>query len=172
MLLWYGRWLRRQRRAADSRAPLRSARDTFDALAFPALAEKARQELRASGETSHRRTPEAWDQHTPQELQIARLAANGLSNRENRAATVHLAPDRWLPPPPDLPQAPDHLPQPAQHSLAWPGLTARVLRELLVPHAIPSRAEAPDTPLSSIMSAARAGIGSLFMISAHSSRGS
>jgi DNA-binding CsgD family transcriptional regulator len=82
MLLWYGRWLRRQRRAADSRAPLRSARDTFDALAFPALAEKARQELRASGETSHRRAPEAWDQLTPQELQIARLAANGLSNRE------------------------------------------------------------------------------------------
>jgi DNA-binding CsgD family transcriptional regulator len=82
MLLWYGRWLRRQRRAADSRAPLRSARDAFDALAFPALAEKARQELRASGETSHRRTLEAWDQLTPQELQIARMAANGLSNRE------------------------------------------------------------------------------------------
>lgn len=82
MLLWYGRWLRRQRRAAESRAPLRSARDGFDALAFPALAEKARQELRASGETSHHRMPEAWDQLTPQELQIARLAANGLSNRE------------------------------------------------------------------------------------------
>jgi DNA-binding CsgD family transcriptional regulator len=82
MLLWYGRWLRRQRRAAESRAPLRSARNGFDALAFPALAEKARQELRASGETSHRRMPEAWDQLTPQELQIARLAANGLSNRE------------------------------------------------------------------------------------------
>lgn len=82
MLLWYGRWLRRQRRAADSRAPLRSARDGFDALAFPALAEKARQELRASGETSHRRMPETWDQLTPQELQIAHLAANGLSNRD------------------------------------------------------------------------------------------
>jgi DNA-binding CsgD family transcriptional regulator len=82
MLLWYGRWLRRQRRAADSRAPLRAARDGFDALAFPALADKARQELRASGETSHRRVPEAWDQLTPQELQIARLAATGLSNRE------------------------------------------------------------------------------------------
>lgn len=82
MLLWYGRWLRRQRRAADSRAPLRSARDSFDALSFPGLAEKARQELRASGEASHRRMPEAWDHLTPQELQIARLAATGLSNRE------------------------------------------------------------------------------------------
>ena len=38
--------------------------------------------LRASGETSHRRRPAAWDQLTPQDLQIARLAASGLSNRE------------------------------------------------------------------------------------------
>jgi DNA-binding CsgD family transcriptional regulator len=82
MLLWYGRWLRRQRRTAESRGPLRSARQGFDALAFPALADKARQELRASGEASQRRAPEAWDQLTPQELQIARLAASGLSNRD------------------------------------------------------------------------------------------
>jgi len=82
MLLWYGRWLRRQRRVAESRAPLRAARDGFDALAFATLAETARQELRASGETSRRRTPEAWDQLTAQELQIARMAAEGLSNRQ------------------------------------------------------------------------------------------
>src|SRR6266496_2310040 len=43
----------------------------------------ARQELRAAGETSgRRRTAEAWDQLTPQELQIAQMAADGLSNRE------------------------------------------------------------------------------------------
>ena len=82
MLLWYGRWLRRQRRVADSRTPLRTARDGFDALAFPALAETARQELRASGEMSSRRNRQAWDELTPQELQIARMAADGLSNRE------------------------------------------------------------------------------------------
>ena len=82
MLLSYGRWLRRRRRVAESRAPLRAARDAFDALAFPALAEIARQELRATGETSPRRTREAWDQLTPQELQIARMAATGLTNRE------------------------------------------------------------------------------------------
>ena len=124
MLLWYGRWLRRQRRAAESRTPLRSARDGFDALAFPALAEKARQELRAAGETSHRRMPESWDQLTPQELQIARLAASGLSNREiaeqlfisHRTVGYHLHQN--------LPQAPGHLPQPAPHSLARPGLAA------------------------------------------------
>jgi DNA-binding NarL/FixJ family response regulator len=44
--------------------------------------ERARQELRASGEASHRHTPPAWDRLSPQELQIAQLAANGLSNRE------------------------------------------------------------------------------------------
>ena len=82
MLLWYGRWLRRQRRVAESRIPLRAARETFDALGFPALAETARQELRAAGETSPRRIPEAWDELTAQELQIARMAAAGLSNRE------------------------------------------------------------------------------------------
>jgi ATP/maltotriose-dependent transcriptional regulator MalT len=82
MLLWYGRWLRRQRRVADSRAPLRAARDAADALAFPTLAETARQELRASGESSRHRIRPTWDQLTPQELQIARMAAEGLSNRE------------------------------------------------------------------------------------------
>jgi DNA-binding CsgD family transcriptional regulator/tetratricopeptide (TPR) repeat protein len=82
MLLWYGRWLRRQRRVADSRAPLRAALEGFDALAFPKLAESAREELRAAGETSRRRDPGAWDRLTPQELRIARLAAEGLSNRE------------------------------------------------------------------------------------------
>jgi DNA-binding CsgD family transcriptional regulator len=82
LLLNYGRWLRRHRRVAESRAPLRASRESFDALAFDGLAEVARQELRASGETSLRRTPDARDRLTPQELQIAQLAAEGLSNRE------------------------------------------------------------------------------------------
>lgn len=82
LLLNYGRWLRRQRRVAESRAPLRAARESLDALAFDGLAEIARQELRASGEASIRRTPDARDHLSPQELQIALLAAAGLSNRE------------------------------------------------------------------------------------------
>jgi DNA-binding CsgD family transcriptional regulator len=82
LLLAYGRWLRRQRRVAESRAPLRAARESFDALAFAGLAEIARQELRASGESSHERVPGASDLLSPQELQIAQLAAQGLSNRE------------------------------------------------------------------------------------------
>jgi DNA-binding CsgD family transcriptional regulator len=80
--LAYGAWLRRHRRPMESRAPLRAARDAFDALGAAPWAERARQELRASGETSHRHEAGARDQLTPQELQIALLAAEGLSNKE------------------------------------------------------------------------------------------
>jgi ATP/maltotriose-dependent transcriptional regulator MalT len=80
--LAYGQWLRRQRRVAESRGVLRTARDTFDALGCAPWSEQARRELRASGERSRRRVPDARDQLTPQELQIATLAAEGLSNRE------------------------------------------------------------------------------------------
>jgi DNA-binding CsgD family transcriptional regulator len=98
MLLRYGEWLRRQRRAAESRAPLREARDSFDALGLASLAERARLELRAAGESSSRRQPRPWDQLTPQELQIARMAADGMSNRDigqqlyisHRTVSAHL----------------------------------------------------------------------------------
>lgn len=77
-----GAWLRRQRRMSESRAPLREAARSFEALGLLRLAERARRELRASGEAPRRRVPEAWAELTPQELQIARLAAEGLSNPE------------------------------------------------------------------------------------------
>lgn len=80
--LAFGAWLRRQRRAAESRVPLRQAAETFDALGQMSRAVQARRELRASGETARRRTPESWAQLTPQELQVAQLAAEGLSNKE------------------------------------------------------------------------------------------
>ena len=79
----YGVWLRRiQRRATDARAPLREAAEIFNALGQETSAERALGELRASGETARRRIPEAWAELTPQELQIAQLAAQGLSNKE------------------------------------------------------------------------------------------
>jgi DNA-binding CsgD family transcriptional regulator len=81
-LFSFGRWLRRQRRSADSRAPLRDAIDLFDALGATRWSERARQELRAAGEKIGPRTPDARDRLTAQELQIAQLAAAGLSNRE------------------------------------------------------------------------------------------
>ncbi len=82
LLLAYGEWLRRQRRSAKARAPLREARDIFDALGASPWGNRAREELRASGETSRRRTERAWETLTPQELHIAQLAAEGLSNKE------------------------------------------------------------------------------------------
>jgi DNA-binding CsgD family transcriptional regulator len=80
--LAYGAWLRRRRRVSESRGPLRAARQVFDALGCVPWAERARQELRASGEQSRPRIPGARDQLSPQELQIAQLAAGGLTNRE------------------------------------------------------------------------------------------
>jgi DNA-binding NarL/FixJ family response regulator len=54
-------------------------------------AERARAELRASGETARKRDPSTIDRLTPQELQIARLVAEGLSNKEV-AAQLFLSP--------------------------------------------------------------------------------
>jgi DNA-binding CsgD family transcriptional regulator len=81
--LAYGSWLRRHRRAADSRSPLRSAQSTFEVIGATSWAEQARTELRAAGErTSRREETAAGELLSPQELQIARLVAEGLSNRE------------------------------------------------------------------------------------------
>ncbi|MEY2580583.1 MAG: hypothetical protein QOE09_432 [Ilumatobacteraceae bacterium] len=82
LLLAHGEWLRRHRRIADARAPLRAARETFDAVTARAWAERARNELRASGETSRPRVAAAFEQLSPQELQIVQLAAAGFTNRE------------------------------------------------------------------------------------------
>ncbi|MDH6493124.1 LuxR family transcriptional regulator [Streptomyces sp. SAI-127] len=80
--LAYGEWLRRRRRSVESRDHLRAARDMFDALGAIPWGEKARRELRAAGEASRRRAPDARDQLTAHELQIVQLAADGLTNRE------------------------------------------------------------------------------------------
>jgi DNA-binding CsgD family transcriptional regulator len=81
-LFSFGRWLRRHRRTSDSRPPLREAINLFDALGATRWSERARQELRATGEKIGPRMPDARDRLTAQELQIAELAAAGLSNRE------------------------------------------------------------------------------------------
>jgi ATP/maltotriose-dependent transcriptional regulator MalT len=81
LLLEYGTWLRRHRKIAEARMPLRAARDAFDSLGATAWAGRARQELRASRETHHRHDA-VWTELTEQEQQVAALAAQGLSNRE------------------------------------------------------------------------------------------
>ncbi len=80
--LLYGEWLRRQRRRSDARAQLRTARQMLDAIGMEAFAERARRELLAAGGTARRRSVTARVELTAQEAQVARLAADGLSNSE------------------------------------------------------------------------------------------
>jgi DNA-binding CsgD family transcriptional regulator len=80
--LAFGAWLRRQRRAVESRSHLRAACCTLDGMGAESWAELARTELRASGERRGGTGPALEDVLSPQELEIARLAAEGLSNRE------------------------------------------------------------------------------------------
>jgi DNA-binding CsgD family transcriptional regulator len=82
LLLARGAWLRRRRRVSESRAPLRTASEEFDVLGAVSWGERARQGLRASGETPRCRRADTRDDLTPQELQIGQLAAEGLTNRE------------------------------------------------------------------------------------------
>jgi DNA-binding NarL/FixJ family response regulator len=80
--LLYGEFLRRKRLRADSREHLRIAMELLEDLGAEPWAERARGELRASGETARRRDPSTLGQLTPQELQIARLVAEGASNKD------------------------------------------------------------------------------------------
>jgi DNA-binding CsgD family transcriptional regulator len=81
--LLYGEWLRRERRRGDAREQLRTAYGMLEAMGAAAFAERARRELRATGETARKRSPYAQhDELTAQETQIARLARDGLSNPE------------------------------------------------------------------------------------------
>ena len=70
---------------------MRSAIDGFARVDAKRWAERARVELRATGETARRRTPDAVTQLTPQELQIARLVAEGLTNKDV-ATQLYLSP--------------------------------------------------------------------------------
>ena len=89
--LLYGEFLRRDRRRADARPHLRAAVETFASVHAALWEERARNELRATGEVVRRRDPEAIWQLTPQELQIARIVARGASNRD-AATELFLSP--------------------------------------------------------------------------------
>lgn len=89
--LAYGARLRRERQRSESREQLRAALDLFERLGARPWADQARQELAASGERARRRDPSTLDDLTPQEFQIARLLAGGMTTRE-AAAAVFLSP--------------------------------------------------------------------------------
>jgi DNA-binding CsgD family transcriptional regulator len=80
--LLYGEWLRRQRRRVDAREQLRIAHEMFTGFEMKAFAERARIEREATGARARKRSVDTLDELTPQEAQIARLAAQGVTNRE------------------------------------------------------------------------------------------
>ena len=80
--LLYGEWLRRDRRRIDARDELRHAQEMFTSMGTEAFAARAGCELLATGETARKRTIETRDDLTAQEMNIAQLARDGLSNAE------------------------------------------------------------------------------------------
>ena len=89
--LAYGARLRRSRQRVRARDELRAALESFERLGAEAWSEQARAELAATGETARRRDVSTLGELTPQELQIARLLADGRTTRE-AAAAVFLSP--------------------------------------------------------------------------------
>jgi DNA-binding CsgD family transcriptional regulator len=89
--LLYGEHLRRLGDRLAARQHLRAAIEGFEDIGAEQWAQRARHELQATGETARRRTPDAITHLTPQELQIARLVANGHTNKEV-ATQLYLSP--------------------------------------------------------------------------------
>lgn len=80
--LLLGEWLRRGGRRSDARVRLHEALDLFGAMGMEGFAERARRELRATGESARKRRADSPSDLTAQESQVARLAGEGLSNPE------------------------------------------------------------------------------------------
>jgi DNA-binding NarL/FixJ family response regulator len=82
--LLYGEWLRRARRRTEAVSRFRSALCVFEQLGARPWVDRTRGELRAAGGRIAPENPTAdpLGRLTPQELQVVRLAARGLSNRD------------------------------------------------------------------------------------------
>jgi DNA-binding CsgD family transcriptional regulator len=90
-LLAFGETVRRSGQRVEAREHLRGALERFEDLGATVWAERAREQLRASGQTARRRQVDSANHLTEQELQIAQYVAQGLSNREV-AAQLFLSP--------------------------------------------------------------------------------
>ena len=80
--LLYGEWLRRERRRREARQQLRTALEMFTSMGTEGFADRTERELSATGERARKRSVETRDDLTPQEMHVARLARDGLSNSE------------------------------------------------------------------------------------------
>lgn len=80
--LLYGEALRRQQRRADARVQLRAAHEVLSRCGLKGFAERAARELSTTGETLRVRTRDSIGQLTDQEANVARLAREGLTNRD------------------------------------------------------------------------------------------
>jgi DNA-binding CsgD family transcriptional regulator len=80
--LLYGEWLRRRNRRLDARDQLKAAYEALHEMGAEAFAERARRELVASGATARKRNSSNRTALSPQEAQIAQLAADGHTNQE------------------------------------------------------------------------------------------
>ncbi|RDH79009.1 helix-turn-helix transcriptional regulator [Mycolicibacterium moriokaense] len=80
--LSYGEWLRRDNRRVDARSQLNAAHQMFTTMGAKGFAQRARRELMAAGEKVRKEPVKSGDELTAQESQIARLAAEGLTNQE------------------------------------------------------------------------------------------
>ncbi len=89
--LAYGEHLRRSRQRVAARHHLRAALEVFEDLRAAPWADRAAQELRASGETARKRDVSTTTDLTPQELQVAQLVQLGLTNKE-AAAQLFVSP--------------------------------------------------------------------------------
>ncbi len=81
-LVELGSWLRRARRRADAREPLRLGLDLAQRCGAVRLSERARTELQATGARPRRDALTGRDALTPSEARVAQLAAEGLTSRQ------------------------------------------------------------------------------------------
>ncbi len=111
--LLYGEYLRRDRRRADARTQLRAALAAFTHLDATGWADRARDELRATGETTTEPTPDAvsvaLSALTPQELRIATAGGRGVHEPRDRRAAVPQHPNGRPPPAEGVPEDGHHV---------------------------------------------------------------